>query len=90
MFNYRRLIVYQRAVEYDEIAEPLIARIRQLNPSLANHLERSGNSLLTAIAEGGSADQPKVKAASYRTGKRETEECGICWDKAPAETLDSS
>jgi four helix bundle protein len=82
MFNYRRLVVYQRAVEYDELTATLISRVRQFDRSLASHLVRSGNSLLTAIAEGASADQPKMKATSYRNAKREAEECGCCWEKA--------
>jgi four helix bundle protein len=41
--------------------------------------------LLTAVAEGASADQPKMKAASYRTAKREAEECSSCWEKSARE-----
>jgi four helix bundle protein len=81
MLNYRRLVVYQRAVEYDELCVNLIPRVRQFDRSLASHLLRSGNSLLTAIAEGASADQPKMKATSYRNAKREAEECACCWEK---------
>jgi len=83
--QYHRLIVYQRAVEYDRLATKLIPSVRRFDRSLASHLTRSGNSLLTAIAEGASADQPKMKAMSYRTGKREAEECSICWEKSSRE-----
>ena len=82
MFNYRLLIVYQRAVEYDQLACKLLPQLRRFDRSLAGHITRSGNSMLTAIAEGASADQPKMKAASYRTAKREAEECGISWEKS--------
>ena len=80
--QYHKLVVYQRAVQYDEAALPLIARVRRKDPSLADHLTRSGNSLLTSIAEGASADQSKMKATSYRNGKREAEEGAMCWEKA--------
>ena len=82
MLNYRLLIVYQRAVEYDDIANSLLPQLRRFDRSLASHLMRSGNSMLTAIAEGASADQPKMKAGSYRNAKREAEECGIGWEKS--------
>jgi four helix bundle protein len=82
MLNYRRLIVYQRAVQYDELAERLIRQVQRFDRSLADHLRRSGNSLITAIAEGGSADQPRMKAMSYRVAKGEAEECGVCWEKS--------
>ena len=79
--QYHKLIVYHRAVEYDSLAVKLIPSVQRFDRSLADHLTRSGNSLLTAIAEGASSDQPKMKAMSYRTGKRESEECSGCWEK---------
>ena len=82
MLNYRLLIVYQRAVEYDDIANSLLPLLRRFDRSLANHLMRSGNSMLTAIAEGAAADQPKMKAGSYPNAKREAEECAIGWEKS--------
>jgi four helix bundle protein len=83
--QYHRLIVYQRAVEYDHLSIKLLAIVQRYDRSLADHLRRSGNSLLTSIAEGASADQPKMKAASYRTAKREAEECSSCWEKSVRE-----
>ncbi len=80
-FQYRRLIVYQRAMEYDEIAASLIPEVRKHDRSLASHLERSGNSFLTNLAEGASEDRPLMKAASFRVSKREAEECALSWEK---------
>jgi len=38
MLNYRLLIVYQRAVEYDEIATKLLPQLRRFDRSLTSHL----------------------------------------------------
>jgi four helix bundle protein len=81
-FQYRRLIVYQKAMMYDEHAARLIPLVRKVDRSLADHLQRSGNSLLTNLAEAASEDRPLMKAAGYRTAKREAEECALAWEKS--------
>ena len=40
-FSYRKLIVYERALQYDTLVAELIPMIRQQDRSLADHLERS-------------------------------------------------
>jgi four helix bundle protein len=81
-FDYRRMIVYQRAVEYDDIACDWLDKLRKHDSNLADHAQRSGNSLLSNIVEGCSSDQPKVKAFHYRVAKREAEECAAAFEKA--------
>ena len=81
-FSYRKLIVYERALQYDTLVAELIPMIRQQDRSLADHLERSTNSFLTNTSEGGSEDRPLMKANFYRVAKREAEECALCLDKA--------
>ena len=80
-FSYRKLIVYQRATQYDELASQLIPLVRRHDRSLADHLTRSTNSFLTNVSEGGSEDRPLMKANFYRIAKREAEECALGWDK---------
>jgi four helix bundle protein len=93
-FDYHRLTLYERAKEYDEIATRMLPLIRQHDRDLADHLQRSGNSFLTNLAEGAAEDRPKVKAGSYRVAKREGEECAIACETArrrkylPAELAD--
>lgn len=64
-----------------EAAELLMAEIDRLaplvvphNPSAADHLLRSGESVLFNIGEGVAAYRPKVKIAVYEIAKREANE----------------
>ena len=81
-FEYRRLIVYQKVLEYRALAAPLLARLKLSDVDLHNQLKRNGNSIGSNIAEGASEDRPKVKADRYRIGKREAEEAGMNWESA--------
>ena len=66
-FQFRRLIVYQRACQYDELVQTLIPLIQRRDRNLADHLKRSTNSLLTNLSEAASEDRPLMKAASFRS-----------------------
>ena len=79
-FQFRRLIVYQRACQYDELVQTLIPLIQKRDRNLGDHLKRSTNSLLTNLSEAASEDRPLMKAASFRIAKRETEECALSLD----------
>jgi len=81
-FQYRRLIIYQRVVQYTTLAQPLIRALMRRDGNLASHIERNGNSIGSNLAEGASEDRPKVKANFYRIAKRETEEAAANWEKA--------
>lgn len=76
-FEYRRLIVYQKVLQYRELAAPLLVRIKLVDVDLHNQLRRNGNSMGSNLAEGASEDRPKVKADRYRVAKRETEEAAM-------------
>jgi four helix bundle protein len=83
-FEYRRLLVYQKVLEYRVLAAPLLVRIKLVDVDLHNQLKRNGNSIGSNIAEGASEDRPKVKADRYRIAKREAEEAGMNWESAVA------
>jgi four helix bundle protein len=52
----------------------LVARAKWRAPNPANHLERSGESVLFNIGEGVGAYPPKVKIAAYEIAKKEANE----------------
>lgn len=83
-FEYRRLIVYQKVLQYRALAARLLVRIKLVDVDLHNQLKRNGNSIGSNIAEGASEDRPKVKADRYRVAKREAEEAGMNWESAVA------
>lgn len=83
-FEYRRLIVHQKLLQYRALAAPLLVRIKLVDVDLHNQLKRNGNSVGSNIAEGASEDRPKVKADRYRIAKREAEEAGMSWESAVA------
>jgi four helix bundle protein len=83
-FEYRRLLVYQKVLEYRALAAPLLVRIKLVDVDLHNHLKRNGNSFGSNIAEGASEDRPMVKSDRYRIAKREAEEAGMNWESAVA------
>jgi four helix bundle protein len=83
-FEYRRLIVYQKVLQYRALAAPLLARIKLADVDLHNQLKRNGNSIGSNIAEGASEDRPRVKADRYRVAKREAEEAGMNWESTVA------
>lgn len=83
-FEYRRLLVYQKVLQYRALAASLLVRIKLVDVDLHNQLKRNGNSIGSNIAEGASEDRPKVKADRYRVAKREAEEAGMNWESAVA------
>jgi four helix bundle protein len=83
-FQYRRLVVHQKLLEYRRLAAPLLIRIKLVDVDLHHQLKRNGNSIGSNIAEGASEDRPKVKADRYRTAKREAEEAAMNWESAVA------
>ena len=68
-FEYRRLIVYQKVIEYRALAAPLLVRIKLVDVDLHNQIKRNRNSIGSNIAEGASEDRPKIKADRYRVAK---------------------
>jgi four helix bundle protein len=52
----------------------LVPRARRQAPNAAEHLERSGESVLFNIGEGVGAYRPKAKIASYEVAKKEANE----------------
>ena len=82
-FEYRRLLVYHKVLEYRALAAPLLVRIKLVDVDLHNQLKRNGNSIGSNIAEGASEDRPKVKDR-YRIAKREAEEAAMNWESAVA------
>ena len=83
-FEYRRLFVYQKVLQYRALAAPLLIRIKLVDVDLHHQLKRNGNSIGSNVAEGASEDRPKVKADRYRVSKREAEEAGMNWESAVA------
>lgn len=83
-FEYRRLLVYKKLLEYRALAAPLLVRIKLVDVDLHNQLKRNGNSIGSNIGEGASEDRPKMKADRYRVSKRETEEAAMNWESAVA------
>ena len=83
-FEYRRLLVYRKVLEYRALAAPLLVRIKLVDVDLHHQLKRNGNSVGSNIAEGASEDRPKVKADRYRVAKREAEEAAMNWESAVA------
>ena len=81
-FQYERLVVHSKALEYSVLVQPIIEKIRLHDRDMASQLQRSSNSVPTNIAEGASEDRPKVKADRYRTAKREAEESASDLEKA--------
>src|SRR5688500_8991496 len=81
-FEYRRLLVYQKMLQYRGLAAPLLVRIKRVDVDLHNQLKRNGNSMGSNLAEGASEDRPKVKADRYRVAKRENEEAAMNWESA--------
>ena len=83
-FEYRRLLVHQKVLEYRALAAPLLVRIKLVDVDLHNQRKRNGNSMGSNIAEGASEDRPKVKPDRYRIAKREVEEAAMNWESAAA------
>jgi four helix bundle protein len=83
-FEYRRLFVYQKVLQYRALAAPLLVRIKLVDVDLHNQIKRNGNSIGSNLAEGASEDRPKVKADRYRVAKREAEEAAMNWESAVA------
>src|SRR5688572_1323010 len=81
-FQYERLVVHSKALEYSVLVQPIIEKIRLHDRDMASQLQRSSNSVPTNIAEGASEDRPKIKADRYRTAKREAEESASDLEKA--------
>lgn len=81
-FQFERLLVHEKALQYCILAAPVIDKIRLRDRDLANQLQRSSNSIPSNIGEGASEDRPKLKADRYRTAKRETEESASSLEKA--------
>ena len=81
-FQFERLLVHEKALQYCVLAAPLIDKIRLCDRNLANQLQRSSNSVPSNIGEGASEDRPKIKADRYRTAKREAEESASSREKA--------
>ena len=80
MFSFQRLVVYQKAREYNRLVVPLIAQVRRRNREQADQLSSAGGSLQHNIGEGASKDQPKTKAYHYRIAKGSAEECAAGWE----------
>jgi four helix bundle protein len=83
-FEYRRLLVYLKYMEYRRLAAGPLVRIKLRDRNLWSQITRNGNSMGSNIGEGASEDRPKVKANSYRIAKREAEEAALNWESAHA------
>jgi four helix bundle protein len=83
-FEYRRLIVYQKIIQYRALSAPLLVRIKRVDVDLHYQIKRNDNSIGSNLAEGASEDRPRVKADRYRVAKREAEEAGMNWESAAA------
>ena len=69
-----RMRMYQAAVALNEQVEKLLERAKEKAPKIADHLERSANSVLFNTAEGIGAFKPKVKIAAYDIARKEGNE----------------
>jgi four helix bundle protein len=69
-----RMRMYQAAVALNEEIEKLLDRAREKAPKIADHLERSANSVLFNTAEGIGSFQPKVKISAYDIARKEASE----------------
>lgn len=83
-FEYRRLFIYKKVLQYRALSAPLLVRIKLVDVDLHNQIKRNDNSIGSNVAEGASEDRPKVKADRYRVSKREAEEAAMNWESAVA------
>ena len=83
-FEFRRLLVYSKIIDYRRLSVPLLLKLKRRDLNLAGQVERNGNSMGSNTAEGASEDRPKLKAHYYRIAKRETEEAAANWEQAEA------
>lgn len=81
-FQFERLLVHEKALQYCVLVAPVIDKIRLRDRDLANQLKRHSNALPSNIGEGASEDRPKLKADRYRMAKREAEESASSLEKA--------
>ncbi|MEX2282620.1 MAG: four helix bundle protein [Gemmatimonadota bacterium] len=81
-FQFERLLVHEKALQYSVLVAPIIDKIRFRDRDLASQLQRSSNSVPSNIGEGASEDRPKMMVDRYRTAKREAEESAINLEKA--------
>jgi four helix bundle protein len=72
--NPERIRMWQAAEALLAELDRIVVQARESAPNAADHLERSGESVLFNIAEGVGAYAPKMKIAAYEIAKKEANE----------------
>ncbi|MCS7053148.1 MAG: four helix bundle protein [Ignavibacterium sp.] len=78
-FSHEKLIVYNRALDFIEFAEPLLKKIKN-DSFLHNQLERSSSSIALNIAEGTGKFTHKDKNRFYDIARGSAVESAFCLD----------
>ncbi len=80
VFDYQRLHVYRRSIEFLGIAEEVIGHLPRGHSHIADQLRRAATSIALNIAEGAGEFSPTDKARLYRIARRSAAECGAILD----------
>ena len=80
MFDHDRLDVYQAAVQFVGLVDPLLDKAPAGRGYLADQLRRAATSIALNIAEGAGEFSPKEKVRFYRIARRSATECAAVLD----------
>jgi four helix bundle protein len=69
-FGFEKLTVYQRSMEFYDLARRVVRQVQPRHPRLADQLDRAAASVPLNIAEGASEYRRKEKARIYRIALR--------------------
>ncbi len=85
--GYRRLDVYQAALELNVLVERLANALPRGNHELADQARRAAMSVVLNLAEGAGEFSPGEKARFYRIARRSATECSAAMDIMRANEL---
>ena len=74
-FDHEKLVVYQKSLEFQRLADALGDEMPANRRYLADQLHRAAVSITLNIAEGAGEFSPKEKVRFYRIAKRSVTEC---------------
>ena len=80
IFDHQRLEVYQRSIDFVDLAEEVIGHLTRGRSYVADQLRRAAASIALNIAEGAGEFSPTDKARLYRIARRSATECAAILD----------
>ena len=79
-FDHEKFIVYQRAIEFVELADYALTNFPDGKAYLNDQLKRASSSIALNIAEGAGEFSPNDKKRFYRMARRSATECAAIID----------